>query len=78
MSIKEKRKNRKDYSIYLDREEMAIRSKRPNLYKLPEERERLERRLFNLSEKSDKYRKEIQIKGVDKRIAEEIALTSWL
>ena len=78
MSIKEKRKTRKDYSIYSDRSEMAVRKSRPNLYKMPDEREKLDRHLFSLSKKSDKYLKEIRIKGLDRRISEEIALTSWL
>ncbi len=78
MSIKEKRKIRKDYSIYLDPSERALRRKRPNLYKMPDEREKLDRLLFSLSEKSDNYRKEMRIKGIDKRVSEEIALTSWL
>jgi len=78
MSIKERRKTRKDYGIYLDPSEMAIRQKRPNLYKLPDEREKMDRHLFKLTQKSDKYRKEIRIKGIDRRIAKEIALTSWL
>lgn len=78
MSIKEKRKTRKDYSIYSDSFDMDIRRFRPNLYKMPAEREKLDRYLFNLSKKSDNYRKEMRIKGLKKRISEEIALTSWL
>ncbi|MBW8017202.1 MAG: hypothetical protein FVQ82_13545 [Planctomycetes bacterium] len=78
MSIKEKRKKRKDYSIYSDRSDMALRKSRPNLYKMPAEREKLDRYLFSLSKKSDNYRKEMRIKGLKKRISEEIALTSWL
>lgn len=78
MSIKEKRKIRKDYSIYSDSLDMEIRRYRPNLYKMPAEREKLDRRLFSLSEKSDNYRKEIRIKGLKRRISEEIALANWL
>jgi len=78
MSIKEKRKTRRDYGIYADRSDMAIRSLRPNLYKLPAEREKLDKHMFSLSKKSGKYAKEIRIKGLDNRISEEIALTSWL
>ncbi len=78
MSIKEKRKTRKDYSIYSDYSEKNMRSTRPNLYKKPNERERLNRHLFWLGESSDNYRKEIRIKGIDNRFSKEIALTSWL
>ena len=78
MSIKEKRKTRGDYSIYSDPLDMEIRRFRPNLYKMPAEREKLDRRLFSLNEKSDKYRKEIRINGLKSRVSEEIALTSWL
>lgn len=78
MSIKEKRKTRKDYSIYSDYSEIDLRSVRPNLYKRPNERERLNERLFRLSESSDNFRKEIRIKGIDNRISKEIALTIWL
>jgi hypothetical protein len=78
MSIKEKRKTRKDYSIYSDYSDRVIRSRRPNLYKMPAEREKLDERLFRLTSKSDNYRKGIRIKGVNRRFSEEIALTSWL
>jgi hypothetical protein len=78
MSIKEKRKMRKDYSIYSDYSDKSIRSARPNLYKMPNERERLDKRLFRLGKSSDNFRKEIRIKGIDPRISQEIALTSWL
>ena len=78
MSIKEKRKTRRDYSIYSDSSEMLVRRFRPNLYKLPTEREKLDKHLFSLSKKSDNYLKETRIKGLDKRVSEEIALTSWL
>lgn len=78
MSIKEKRKTRKDYRVYSDRSDMDMRKFRPNLYKMPAEREKLDRYLFILGKKSDNYRKEMRIKGLKKRISEEIALTSWL
>ena len=78
MSIKEKRKSRKDYEIYYDQDDMDMKRRRPNLYKRPAQREKLYRHLFELSTKSDKYRKELRIKGLDRRFSEEIALTSWL
>jgi hypothetical protein len=78
MSIKEKRKTRKDYSVYSDRSDMDMRKFRPNLYKMPAEREKLDRHLFDLSKESGNYQKEMRIKGLKKRISEEIALTSWL
>jgi hypothetical protein len=78
MSIKEKRKTRRDLSIYSDLSQKDIRSLRPNLYKMPAERERLDKHLFSLSKASDNYRKEIRIKGIDVRDSKEIALTSWL
>jgi len=45
---------------------------------MPDEREKLDRHLFDLSNKSDKYLKETRIKGLDQRVSEEIALTNWL
>ena len=78
MSIKEKRKTRNDYRAYSDDSEKDIRSMRPNLYKNPNERERLDRFFFRLDKRSDNYRKEIRIKGIDSQFSEEIVLTSWL
>ena len=77
MSIKEKRKTRKDFSIYTDSSEMAIRQNRPNLYKMPDEREKLNEHIFHLSEKSDNYLKQMRIKGLSRRISEEIAMATW-
>lgn len=78
MSVKEKRKTRNDYRAYSDYSEKDIRSMRPNLYKTPIEREKLDRFFFRLDKRSDNYRKEIRIKGIDSRFSKEIALTSWL
>ena len=78
MSIKEKRKTRKDYGIYSDSSEMSLRRSRPNLYKMPAEREKLDRHIFNLSKKSGKYLKQMRVKGLSRRISEEIAMASWL
>lgn len=78
MSIKEKRKTRKDCSIYSDYSELEMRRRRPNLYKMPNEREKINKYFFELSENSDIYRNEIRVKGIDNRISKEIALTSWL
>lgn len=78
MSIKEKRKSRKDYRAFADSSEKNIRSLKPNLYKRPNEREELDERFFKLSKRSDNYRKEISIKGIDSQLSQEIALTSWL
>ena len=78
MSIKEKRKSRKDCGIYADYSAKNVRSMRPNLYKMPNEREILDERFSRLSESSDNFRKEIRIKGIDSQFSEEIVLTSWL
>jgi len=78
MSVKKKRKAKRDLDIYSDISEMEIRRKRPNLYKLPVEREKLYWHLHKLSGKSNKYIKELRIKGISNRCAEEIALTSWM
>ena len=60
----------------MDCSEKNIRSLRPNLYKMPDEREKLDERFFKLSKSSDNYRKEISIKGIDSQLSQEIALTS--
>ena len=78
MSIKKQRKIKKDYNIYYDQDEIQIKKMRPNFYKKQKFREKLYRHLFKLTSESAKYRREIRIKGLDQRIAEEIALTRWL
>ena len=57
---------------------LARTSFHDRLYKMPAEREKLDKHLFSLSKASDNYRKEIRIKGIDVRDSKEIALTSWL
>ena len=78
MSTKQKRKTKKDFNIYMDYSEMKVLQKRPNLYKKPFEREKLNERIFKAIEKDPKYRKEIHVKGLDKRDSEEIFAATWL
>jgi len=78
MSIKKKRKSKRDLDIYNDISDIEIKRNRPNLYKKPIEREKLYWHLQKLTGRSNKYIKELRIKGLDNRSAEEIALTSWL
>lgn len=78
MSIKEKRKRRKDYGIYHDEHEIEEMKFRPNLYKQHTRREKLYRHLYRLGSKDDNYIRELDIKGMDRRLTEEMALSSWL
>jgi len=76
MSIKKRRKTRRNYTRYVDSSEMELRRLRPNLYKKPQQRGRLYYDFFENTPARRVYRKEVTIKGMPKRIAEEIAMIS--
>ena len=76
MSIKKRRKARRDIVAYADCSEMELRRLRPNLYKKPQQRDRLYYDFFEHTPACEIHRKVVRIKGMPKRIAEEIAMIS--
>lgn len=76
MSIKKKRKARHDIVRYADSSEMEMRRLRPNLYKSPQQRDDLYYEFFEHTAANKLHRKEVRIKGMPRRMAEEIAMIS--
>ncbi|MBW8035895.1 MAG: hypothetical protein FVQ79_09760 [Planctomycetes bacterium] len=76
MSIKKRRKTRRDTTRYTDDSEMELRRLRPNLYKKPQQRGRLYYDFFEHTSARQLHRKQVRVKGMPKRIAEEIAMIS--
>lgn len=77
MSTKQKRKTRRDIAQFADRNGIELRKLRPNLYKSPQLRGALYDAFFERTATSRMHRRQIRIRGLPRRISEEIALTSW-
>ncbi len=79
MSIKERKKQRRDMGRYQDRAQRQSMAIRPNYYKQIRQRERLFHYLFSRGPKA--YRQEAcycHIKGLRYQDAEEISLILWI
>ena len=79
MSIKERRKQRKDLGRYDDREQRHWMSLRPSLYKNMDLREQVFHHLHSIGKKAESQADRFyHIKGIRYEDAGEIALTRWL
>ena len=79
MSIKQRRKQRRDMGRYEDRNERYRMSVKPNLYKQIDRRERLFHHLDSSGKKAHIYADRLfHIRGMRYQDAEAIALTMWV
>ncbi len=79
MSIKERKKQRRDLGRYEDRAERQFRAVRPNFYKQIRRREQLFRHLLAGGRKAlQREASYCRIKGLRYHDAEDIALTLWI
>lgn len=79
MSIKERKKQRRDLGRYEDRAERQFRAVRPNFYKQMRRREQLFRHLLAGGRKTrQRAARYCHIKGLRYQDAEDIALTLWI
>ena len=79
MSIKERKKQRRDLGRYEDRAERQFRAVRPNFYKQIRRREQLFRHLLAGGRKArQRAASYCRIKGLRYHDAEDIALALWI
>ncbi len=79
MSIKERKKQRRDMGRYDDKAQMQSMAVRPNLYKQIRRREQLFHHLLSGGRKArQRAARYCRIKGLRYQDAEEIALTLWI
>ena len=79
MSIKERKKQRRDMGRYENRAQMQSMAVRPNFYKQIRRREQLFQHLLSGGRKAgQRAASYCRIKGLRRQDAEEIALTLWI